>query len=229
MTYHNPELQRETAPPKNAPIQPDAHDFVETSDVPDAPPEEGKLPVWLYLVCGFALFLAGSSFTGFVTFGQGLYDQGPGGPTLASAKGPETAVASTDPMVIGKKVYGGNCANCHQASGEGQPGSYPPLGGSALVIGDKLALSAVMLHGLQGPLTGVRGGTYGTQQMPAWATVLSDEKMAAVMTYIRGSWGNKADAVKPDEVAATRTKLASQTAAYTEADLQKLAQQPAAK
>lgn len=218
MNYENPELQ----PPvleKDESVHPGALDFVETPDV--IPTAEGRepLPVWLYLICGFALFMAGSSFTGFDTFGLGLLDQGPGGPALVPTKGPETP-AVTDPIALGKKVYNGNCASCHQANGEGQPGKYPPMANSEWVLGSKERLAAIIIHGLTGPVT-VKGGSYGTDQMSAWA--FDDKKMANVMTYIRKSWGNQASEVTPEEVAAARAKFASQSASYTEADLLKIA------
>ena len=219
MSTQNPQLKSPPPPAKNATVQPGAPDFVETPDVATIPAADREpLPAWLYLICGLALFLAGSSFTGFS--GNESYDQGPGAPLVASSITSGGSVAPSDPMTIGKQVYGGNCANCHQGSGAGQPGSYPPLGGSEWVIGDKTALSCIMLHGLQGPVT-VENGEYGAQQMPGWATVLNDEKIAAVMTYIRASWGNTSDAVKPEEVSAARAKFAGQTDAYTVATLLK--------
>lgn len=228
MSQHNPELQPPPPVDPNAPIQPNAPDFVETPEVSPITADREAIPLWLYLVCGFALFMAGSSFTGFAIFGSGLCDQGPGGPVLATSKTAQVQ-APEDPMSLGKKIYNGNCANCHQASGEGQPGSYPPMAGSELVLGDKDRLAALMLHGLAGPLTGVRGGAYGTQQMPGWGAVLTDEKIANVMTYIRGSWGNKGDAVKPEEITAARAKFASHSGAWNEQDLLKVGAAPAAK
>jgi mono/diheme cytochrome c family protein len=59
--------------------------------------------------------------------------------------------------------------------------------------------------------------------MPGWSTVLTDEKIADVMTYIRASWGNSGDAVKPDEVTADRGKFGAQSDAYTEGALLKIA------
>ena len=218
MTTHNPQIQ----PPerrRNDSVQPGTPDFVEHPDI-DAVPvtDQDRVPVWLYLVCGAALFLAGSSFVGFP--GPGQYDQGPGAPIVASS-GPAAAAAPLDPMALGKQIYNGDCANCHQADGAGQPGSYPPLAGSEWVNGDKAELYAIMLHGLQGPLT-VKGGSYGSQQMPGWATVLNDDKIAEVMTYIRASWGNTGDAAKSADVAAARAKLAAQADAYTMPALMKM-------
>ena len=220
MNCENPEIipQRITSP--NEPLQPGAPDFIETPDAGAPPPAHETLPVWLYIVCGFALFMAGSSFAGFGTFGLGLYDQGPGAP-LATNKSQQTAAVSNDPMVVGKKFYGNNCANCHQASGLGQPGSYPPLANSEWVLGSKERLAAIMLHGIQGSLT-VSNGAFGSQQMPGWSGK-SDDQLASVMTYIRATWGNTGDAVTSDVIGAARTKFASQSAAYSEADLLKIA------
>jgi mono/diheme cytochrome c family protein len=96
------------------------------------------------------------------------------------------------------------------------------LVGSEYVLGSKERLAAILLKGLQGPLT-VAGGSFGTQAMPAQETILTPEKIADLMTYLRGSWGNTANAVTTDEVNAAKTKFASQSAAWTEAELLKIA------
>jgi mono/diheme cytochrome c family protein len=222
MSHQNPQVESPPPPSADEAIQPNAPDFIETPEVAPLSLEREPLPVWLYFLCGFALFLVGSSFTGFGIFGHDLLDQGPGGPVLASASQATPEVAAT-PMDIGKKLFGGNCANCHQASGEGQPGSYPPLAGSEWVLGSKERLAAIMLAGVSGPIT-VKGATFGTQAMPGWAGIFTDEKLADIMTYLHASWGNTAGAVKPEEVAAARAKFASHLAApYSEADLLKIA------
>jgi mono/diheme cytochrome c family protein len=219
MSEHNPDLQPPVQLPPNGAIQPGAPDFVETPDMTPGLGEHEPLPVWLYIVCGLALFLAGSSFTGFSTFGLGLMDQGPGGPSISTS----TQVAAPEtPMSAGKKVYGQNCAACHQASGEGTAGTYPPLVKSEWVIGNKDRLAAILFHGLQGPIS-VNGASYGSSVMPAWGTVLSNEKLADVMTYMRASWGNTANAVSEDEVAKARSRFASHSGPWSEADLIKIA------
>ena len=217
MSQHNPELTPPHVPHPDEAIQPDAPDFIETPDVPPIPEAHEPLPTWIFLACGFALFLAGSSFTGFSTFGLGLYDQGPGGPSLATGSNTQEA-AVTDPVAIGKKLFNNNCANCHHADGEGQPGTYPPMGGSEWVNGSKERLAAILLHGLSGPLT-VRGGSYGTAVMAAWSTNFTDDQLADLMTYIRTSFGNTSSAVQPADVAAARAKFNAQANAYCQADL----------
>jgi mono/diheme cytochrome c family protein len=221
MSKQNPNVISPPHPTGDDAIQPNSPDFIEQPEVPPLSLEKESFPVWLYLICGFALFFAGSSFTGFQIFGRGMLDQGPGGPVLASVS--QAVAAPTSPMDIGKSLYNGNCANCHQGTGQGQPGSYPPLAASEWVMGSKERLAAIMLHGIAGPLS-VKGDTYSTQVMPGWSGVFTDEKLAAIMTYIRGTWGNTMSEVKPEEVAAARAKFAAQgDKPYSEADLMKIA------
>ena len=200
-------------------IRPDAADFVEQPDLSTIPPQHEKLPVWLYLICGLALFLAGSSYAG-IEFGPGYYDRGVGGPAEPELAEAPAVAESTDPMVVGKRLYEGNCANCHQKTGAGQPGSYPPMVGSEWVIGNKPMLASILLDGVAGPLS-VHGDEYGSNVMPAWAN-LSNDNLAAIMTYIRKSWGNAGDDVKPEDVAAARTQDASRTSPWAESDLMKM-------
>jgi mono/diheme cytochrome c family protein len=216
----NPDLLPPEPDHKDA-LKPDAPDFVETPDIEPLSREREPFPVWLYLICGFALFMAGSSFTGFEIFGQGLLDQGPGGPVLSSSS-TSAAAEVTDPMALGKKVYNNNCANCHHADGMGQPGVYPSMVNNPTVIGSKERLAAVLLQGLAGPLT-VNGVSYGTAVMPAWGSSLTDDKLANLMTYIRGTWGNKANAATEDEVSKARAKFGSHANAFTCEDLLKIA------
>jgi mono/diheme cytochrome c family protein len=224
MSNENPQLVSPPPPRPDASIQPDSPDFIETPETPPLSLDREPFPTWLYLVCGVALFLAGSSFTGVGNFSEGLLDQGPGGisETMGS-KGAPAVVAAVTPMDLGKSLYGSNCANCHQGSGMGEPGSYPPLVASEWVMGSKERLAAIMLHGITGSIT-VKGDTFGTQVMPGWSGVFTDEKLADIMTYIRGTWGNTMDAVTPDEVTAARAKFASQADnPFTEAELMKIA------
>src|ERR1700733_11774713 len=98
MSAHNPELQPPPQIPPNEAIQPEAPDFLETPDMTPGLGEHEPLPVWLYLVCGIALFLAGTSFTGFATFGLGIMDQGPGGVAVSTSTAP---VVADTPMSLG--------------------------------------------------------------------------------------------------------------------------------
>jgi len=117
----------------------------------------------------------------------------------------------------GKVVYSTTCAACHQATGEGVEGTYPPLAGSEIVNGDEAKVIRIVLHGLTGPVE-VAGETY-SGMMPPWGGVLKDPELAAVLTYVRSAWGNKAAPVTTAKVAAIRAATASRTTPWTAAEL----------
>jgi len=128
-------------------------------------------------------------------------------PLLGDAR---TVAAFTAPAanarVDGAQVYAGKCAACHQASGAGLVGIFPPLAGSSWVTGSEQRLVQILLHGIQGPIE-VLEITYNGL-MPAWK-MLSNEELAAVATYVRGAFGNQASAISAELVAAERAATAS--------------------
>lgn len=99
--------------------------------------------------------------------------------------------------VRGEQVYAANCVACHQANGKGVPGAFAALDGSPNVLGEKA-------HQIDILLNGQKSGKFPTE-MPAWKQ-LSDTEIAAVITYTRNSWSNKAaeNIVQPAEVLAAR-------------------------
>ena len=113
--------------------------------------------------------------------------------------------------------YATVCAACHQATGLGVEGAFPPLAGSEWVTGRPDVPIAIVLHGLQGPIT-VKGKAYNSAMM-AWANVLSDEDIAATLTYARSQWGNRAAPVTVAQVRAVRARTASRTTPWTVAEL----------
>ena len=97
----------------------------------------------------------------------------------------------------GEKVYTANCAACHQANGKGLPPAFPPLDGSKVATGPKLAHISVVLNGV------TRDGK--ATAMVAWKGTLSDVDIASVVTYERNSWGNHTgEAIQPAEVASAK-------------------------
>jgi cytochrome c oxidase subunit II len=117
------------------------------------------------------------------------------------AKKKEMAAQADDPnktwtvdelKARGEKVYAANCVACHQATGKGVPGAFPALEGSPVVVGPKGPQIAIILN--------------GKNAMPAWKSVLSDTDIAAVITYTRNTWSNKAseNIVQPAEIVAAR-------------------------
>jgi cbb3-type cytochrome c oxidase subunit III len=112
------------------------------------------------------------------------------------------AMAATSSAAAGQKIYGANCSACHGAGGAGLPGEFPPLAGNPMVTGSPDKVIAAVKNGLTGAVT-VNGKTY-SGAMPAWHGKLSNADMADVITYIRSSWGNKADAVTETQVAGSK-------------------------
>ncbi|MGH8829592.1 MAG: c-type cytochrome [Polaromonas sp.] len=116
--------------------------------------------------------------------------------TLADLSGPAVGAAAD-----GKQVFTANCVACHQASGKGLPGVFPPLDGSEWVTGDERTVANILLHGVIGEMT-VMGNSF-KGAMPAFQQ-LSDAELAAVASYIRAEWSNKAGAIKPELFEAER-------------------------
>lgn len=114
----------------------------------------------------------------------------------AGASAAANGAAASD----GAKVYQTNCSSCHQANGQGVPGTFPPLAGNAAVTGDATKVIHIVKYGLSGKIE-VNGTTYNGM-MPAWGQQLSNGDIASVITYIRSSWGNSGSAVTESQVAA---------------------------
>ena len=109
----------------------------------------------------------------------------------------------------GGQLYTAHCVACHQASGAGVPGVFPPLAQSEWVdAGDPGLMIRILLHGIHGPLT-VQGGSYNGE-MPNFSK-LSDAEIAALVTHVRSSFGNTASATDAKTVAQLRESTQSQT------------------
>jgi mono/diheme cytochrome c family protein len=109
----------------------------------------------------------------------------------------------------GAALFTARCAPCHQATGQGLPGVFPPLAGSEWVNGRDSTAAAILIHGVTGELA-VKGSHYNGA-MPAFGAQLNDEEIAAVLTYVRSQWGNKAALVTPQTVARAREAHKSRT------------------
>jgi len=118
----------------------------------------------------------------------------------AAAVSEEQVAAAQAPTALsGGALFAAKCATCHQASGQGTA-VYPPLAGNPdVVIDDPKSMIATIVNGRSGPLT-VNGKTYDSK-MPTWKGQLSNSDIAAVATYVRSSWGNKASGVTEAQVA----------------------------
>jgi mono/diheme cytochrome c family protein len=181
------------------------------------------LSLWLIAIYGFAIFFGGAylgRYSGNFS-GDGLDPLGGAPrPVKAGATGPGGGgqMAELSPAERGKKIFSANCATCHQMSGTGVAGQYPPLAGSEYVNGGTRRLGMIVLKGVQGPLT-VKGSHFGSAVMQPWDKTLSDAKIADVLTFIRQEWGNTGGAVALEGIAALRKEIVNHPESWTEPDL----------
>jgi mono/diheme cytochrome c family protein len=143
--------------------------------------------------------------------------------TLEEVQGYQPVSGGNEMFDLGKAVYNRpTCAACHQASGQGTPGQFPPLAGSEWVNEENPGrMIRLVLNGMQGPVT-VKGQSYNNT-MVAW-NMLSDEEVAAVITYVRQNkeWGNNASAVTAAQVKSIRDKVKGHTQPFTAEELLKI-------
>ncbi len=157
-------------------------------------PEELKnpLPLW-YTLMSVGLIIWGASYF----FMQGIVPAD-GGDLRTALPAPGSL------PVDGATVYNANCVACHQATGQGLAGAFPPLDGSEWVMTDPRIPAQILVHGMQGEIV-VMGNTYNGV-MPVMAH-LSDQELAAVLNYIRNSWSNSGSEVDADYFAAMREEF----------------------
>ena len=131
-------------------------------------------------------------------------------PGLDSSYGDQRTLAAINPRdgatrvkatADGKDLFVARCVACHQTTGEGVPGVFPPLSGSEWVSGRDSILIAILLHGVQGEIF-VKGNKFqGT--MPVFGT-LDDADIAAILSYVRSNWGNRSPAISASAVKTVR-------------------------
>ena len=136
--------------------------------------------------------------------------------TRAELSGP---VAAAGGAVDGKALYAAQCAACHQATGAGLPGVFPPLDGSEWVQGEPRVLANILLHGITGEIT-VKGNKY-QGAMPAFPQ-LSDAELAGIASFIRSNWSNKAEPLQAELFAKERADGSRTTPFEGEAALKAL-------
>ena len=174
---------------------------------PDEKARYKLLPLNLLFIFSGLIFFAGTYMNRYAgRFDPHVYDE-----NLKSTKGEAVAAVPVDPVVVGKKLFNNAaCNTCHQATGLGQPGAIPPLVASEWATGPAERVIRIVLYGLQGPIT-VNGAAYNSA-MPPFGRVAgsgfnwSDDKVAAVLTYVRQEWGNQANAITTEKVAEIRAK-----------------------
>lgn len=216
--------------PRNSPdLEPDVEELHRQILREPADPEEGRehAPWWLWAIAVGALFWGGwylGRTGGTFSTATHIAYSGRDNVTASAARAQVTA-ATANPVAAGKQVFVKNCQVCHQPTGLGIPGAFPPLVGSPWVVGSDRVVARILLNGLHGPIV-VKGATFNGV-MPAWRDVLKDEELAAVATYIRQWAPNSAPAVSPSTVATIRAATAARGQPWTAPELQALETAPA--
>lgn len=177
-------------------------------------PKEGFEPLnlWMVVMIAGLLFFAGSYLTRYSGgFKPDHFDESH---INDPSEIPNLVAAAPDPnqafKALGGKVFRENCAICHNDAGEGKPGIAPPLAASDWVSTNGIArVTRLILEGGSGPIT-VSGVEFNVASaaMVGFRATLTDEQIAAVITFLRSSWGNSGDPVKTSEVAAIRAATA---------------------
>ena len=189
-----------------------------------AQPQAGRSPVPIWLIVLLFLLL----YWGMVYFDQrsGWFNAQVYAPyhNFSEVEVWQPVLGAPSLAQEGKAVYNKpTCVACHQPDGKGVPGQNPPLVGSEWV--NEAApgrMIRIALNGLTGPIT-VKGQAFNGTMVP-WKDILSDQEIAAVLTYIRQNkeWGNNAPEVKPEQVKAVRDKIKDRSTSFTPEELQKI-------
>ena len=183
---------------------------VPTVSEPTAP--RSAAPMWIIVVTLLLLFLGGYYFDqhgGW--FNAKVYAPYANAEKLEAFQ-PKSGAAAA--LARGKFVYDSVCGICHGADGLGKPGQAPPLAASEMVICKGVSrLAHIPLAGLNGPIK-VCGKDWSLS-MAAMGAALPDEDVAAVLTYIRTSWGNQAGPVTADDVKKVRADMGRNAPALT--------------
>jgi mono/diheme cytochrome c family protein len=169
------------------------------------------VPMWIFVAMLVLIFL------GFVFFDHhsgwfsakvySPYDS----PEQLEAYQPKSGAQAV--FALGKVKFEQNCGICHGMDGMGKPGTSPPLAGSEWVITKGYhRLTMIPLEGLNGPIE-VKGQVMNfSAGMVAIGGGMTDSDLAAVLTYIRGSWGNQGGEVTADDVKAVRASVGAHPA-----------------
>ena len=191
----------------------------ETTTNPAGPPElsagRSAVPVWLIFLLFLLLYWA------LVYFDQrsGWFDPQVYAPYTSVAEVQLYQPAAGGSKERGRPIYENVCGLCHNVDGTGKPGQAPPFIKSEWVLGPPNRMIRIPLVGLSGPIQ-VAGQEYATlPSMPAMGATLSDEDLAAVLTYIRQSWGNNASEITPEQIKAVRAQVGNRSAPWTAAEL----------
>jgi len=174
----------------------------------DAGVKDPAVPIWLIVLCFVLLYM------GAIYFDQhgGWFDAQVYSPYVSAAQVKGFQVGGgPNPFEEGRAIYGRTCTTCHGPAGIGQAGNFPSLAGSNWVNEEQPGrMIRLVLQGFSGPGLKVNGQAFNTASaMVPWNS-LSDDDIAAVITFVRGNkeWNNHAAPVTAAQVQAIRAKVA---------------------
>jgi mono/diheme cytochrome c family protein len=182
-------------------------------------PTEGFSPIPIFILFVFsALIFAGGIYIGTKSGGFSALSFDVTNQQVSA----QVAPPPVDMGQVGQRLYSQTCVTCHQQTGEGAPGAYPPLKGSPYVLEDEERLIKIVAHGLQGPIE-VLGNSYNSV-MPAFhgptsAYRYNEQKIAAVLTYVRSAWGNNAPPVTEEKVREVLGAVGTRSTPWTVGEL----------
>lgn len=213
------------APAPKATPAPTVRSGLDLSGVLGAEPADPKVgetvqvPAWIVAVFGVMLFWA----TMYVDHNGGgfnplVFNQGE---LLADVEARVPRSEADALIARGRNIYNLYCSACHQPNGRGDLSrGFPPLAGSDWVNTEgPNRMIRIVLNGFQGPVT-VNGVEYNNVMLP-WRDALTDEDIAAVITFVRGNaeWGNTAGPALPAQVKVIRDATAGRGGAWTAPEL----------
>jgi mono/diheme cytochrome c family protein len=187
---------------------------------PEPTANRKALPVMLILMLGLFIYLADANMNN----RAGEFDRRVYYPFTSLASVDEAHPKSPVEKIRrdGRNYYTLYCSPCHQGTGQGLAGQYPPLAGSEWVVGEgPNRVARIVLNAVAGPIE-VKGTHFDSAAMPPWKPVLSDEQIAAILTYIRSEWGNKAPPVTPEQVKKIRDHEQSRETPWSAEELTKI-------
>ena len=151
-------------------------------------------------------FLGGDSRTAVAPSAQESTPNTPAGSdSAASEKSSVAANKAGGATADGAATYSAHCSACHQATGQGVPGAFPPLAESEWLLADAAIPIAIVHDGLQGSIEVAGNPFQGV--MPKFGGQLSDAELAAVLSFARSEWGNTASEISADKVADHRERF----------------------
>ena len=196
---------------------------IETKPEPPEPSAgTARLPVWLILALALLLVWAARH----AAKNAGGFD-----PLVYAPYQSSNQLAKAQPVFDsgalvnrGRAVYARLCSQCHQYTGMGDPKKAPPLLGAEWVLGAGPGrIGRILLDGFTGEVA-IKGKIWNLN-MPPWKEQLSDEDIAATLSYVRNEWGNRAPVIRPEQISKIRAAETSRSAPWTSVELTRIPEQ----